>query len=164
MFQRLILGALLLLIPSIRSSENVEAELFDAQFQRVERSSLSEDYEEGSGLEEEGGSGSEEMTDCSDWMFGCCPNSSLPAHGPHQTGCCLEGAEAECCPDFQRSRGPGQDCACQDSIFGCCPDGVTAKWSEDDGGCGCRHTTFGCCQDQVTTAQGEISHLGIPHG
>ena len=158
MLQRLFLGTLLLLIPYVISTQNLEDDLFEAQLQRVDRSLVSEE-EEGSGQEDDGsGSG----TPCEDSMFGCCLNSPLPAHGPQQVGCCLQGGGG-CCPDFQRSQSSGQDCGCDSSVFGCCPDGVTAKWNEDDGGCGCKHTTFGCCQDQFTTATGEMTASDVDY-
>ena len=174
MFHRLILGTVLFLISSVISNLIVEDDLFEAHLQEMdtEAGSGQEVEEDGSG----GGSGgSGEMTTCEDSLFGCCPDSSLPAHGPDHVGCCLEG-EGGCCPDYQRSPGSGEDCGCESSRFGCCPDEVTARWTEDDGGkysvttavgssdsvrnvagCGCKHTTFGCCQDQFTTAAGEIT-------
>ena len=140
MFQRLILGIVVLcLIPSVVISNLiVEDDLFEAGLQRVERS-LETDAGSGEEMEweEESGSGSgsgSEMTSCEDSLFGCCPDSLLPAHGPDNVGCCLEAGDGECCPDFQRSLGAGEDCDCQSSRFGCCPDGVTARWTEDDGG------------------------------
>ena len=89
--------------------------------------------------------------DCKNTVFGCCSsNSSLPAHGSHGEGCCLESG---CCQDYQQSSS-NSSCLCQDSALGCCPDGVTSRWSRDDDGCGCRYSMFGCCQDQHTAAQG----------
>ena len=152
---RVFLASVLLLIPSIISKRNsLEEDLFDAQLQSVDSWPV---LEEGSGLEVEGSGSS-----CEDSLFGCCVSSSLPAHGPHQTGCCLlEGEEGGgCCPDFQRRQSPGQECGCEGSKFGCCPDTVTARWDQDDGGCGCKHTTFGCCQDQFTTASGKDKSTG----
>ena len=146
---RIFLGAVLLLTPSVISDRSLEEDLFEAQLQGVDSWSVLED---GSGLEVEGSGSS-----CEESLFGCCADSSLPAHGPHQAGCCLqEGGEGGgCCPDFQRVRSPGEECGCEGSMFGCCPDGVTARWDEEDGGCGCKHTTFGCCEDQFTTASGK---------
>ena len=132
MLHRLILGTLLILISSVISDLIVEDDLFEADLQEL-------DTENGSGEElgEESGSGGE-MTTCEDSLFGCCPSSSLPAHGPDHVGCCLEGGDGACCPDYQRSQGPGEDgeedCHCETSRFGCCPDGLTARWTEDDGG------------------------------
>jgi hypothetical protein len=83
---------------------------------------------------------------CEDSMFGCCPDSELPQHGPNGDGCCLSSEEG-CCNDFLRAKvGSDDDCGCQSSQFGCCPDGITSMWDAEEGGCGCKHTTFGCCQ------------------
>ena len=138
MFQRLILGTVLVLIPSVISSLIVEDDLFEAHLQRLARS-LETEAGSGSGqeveVEGESGSGSGvELTTCEDSLFGCCPDSWLPAHGPHHVGCCLEAGDAQCCPDYQRSQTAGEDCGCESSRFGCCPDGVTARWTEEDGG------------------------------
>ena len=76
MFHRLILGTILLLIPIVISEQELDDELFDDQLQLVEGAAYSE---LGSGQEEGSGSG---LEDCEDSMFGCCPDSSLPAHGP----------------------------------------------------------------------------------
>ena len=134
MFQRLILGTVLVLIPSVISSRIVQDDLFEAQLQRVARSL---ETEAGSGeeveMEGESGSGSE-LNTCEDSLFGCCPDSWLPAHGPDHVGCCLEAGAGECCPDYQRSQNAGEDCGCESSRFGCCPDGLTARWTEEDGG------------------------------
>ena len=91
------------------------------------------------------------VTGCEVSTFGCCTNSSLPAHGPQEEGCCLQDA-AGCCPDHVQV----QDglCDCLNSPLGCCPDGVTSRWSQEEDGCGCQHTSFGCCQDQYTAAKG----------
>ena len=141
MLQRLILGTVVLfLVPSVISNLIVEDDLFEADLQRVERS-LETDGGSGEEVEgeEESGSGSGsggEMTTCEDSQFGCCPSSLLPAHGPHNVGCCLEAGDGDCCPDFQRSQAAGEEeeCHCETSRFGCCPDGVTARWTEEDGG------------------------------
>jgi len=97
---------------------------------------------------------------CEASLFGCCPNSKLPRHGPNGEGCCLE-FEGGCCNDFLRTNGETSDCDCNFSMFGCCPDGVTPKWDAEGEGCGCKHTTYGCCQDQYTTAQGP-DYQGCP--
>ena len=120
----------------------------------------------------------EESGGCEDSLFGCCPYSQLPQHGPNGDGCCLSSEEG-CCDDFLRSKGEEKDCDCENSQFGCCPDGVSSKWDKEEGGCGCKHTTYGCCQvtsnylfylgileylqDQYTTAQGP-DYEGCPCG
>ena len=129
MFPRLILGIVCFLIPNVISNIIVEDDLFEAH---LEHDLLGTDTGSGDEMEEESGSG--EMTSCEDSLFGCCPDSWLPAHGPDYVGCCLEAGDDECCPDFQRSLGSGEDCGCESSRFGCCPDGVTARWREDDEG------------------------------
>ena len=81
---------------------------------------------------------------CLDSEFGCCQNSSWPAHGPSEEGCCLNSTEG-CCPDFIRPREEG--CDCSESTFGCCLDGITTKLGEGaDSGCGCKESEHGCCQ------------------
>ena len=86
----------------------------------------------------------EEEPACLDTMFGCCQNSSWPAHGPSEEGCCLNSTEG-CCPDFIRQREGG--CDCSESTFGCCLDGITTKLGEGaDSGCGCKESEHGCCQ------------------
>ena len=86
----------------------------------------------------------EEEPACLDSEFGCCQNSSWPAHGPSEEGCCLNSTEG-CCPDFIRPREEG--CDCSESAFGCCLDGVTTKLGEGvDSGCGCKESEHGCCQ------------------
>jgi len=108
-------------------------------------------------------SGEDDEMACEESMFGCCPDSKLPQHGPNEDGCCLTSQEG-CCNDFLRSKEVAEDsCGCEDSRFGCCPDGVTAMWDEEDGGCGCKHTTWGCCQDQYTAAEGP-DYQGCPCG
>jgi len=165
-------------------------ELFQDKFGRVQRDL---DLTEGSGVEyEEEQSGSGDMMDfpetdrviqesiaesddyigpdnmdtedsCDGSMFGCCPGSELPQHGPTGEGCCLAGEEG-CCPDFIRPKSGADDvCSCENSDFGCCPDGLTTKLDGEEGGCGCKHTTFGCCQDQYTIAQGPDNE-GCPCG
>ena len=79
-----------------------------------------------------------------DSEFGCCQNSSWPAHGPSEEGCCLNSTEG-CCPDFIRPREGG--CDCSESAFGCCLDGISTKLGEGaDSGCGCKESEHGCCQ------------------
>ena len=86
----------------------------------------------------------EEELACLDSLFGCCQNSSWPAHGPSEEGCCLNTTEG-CCPDFIRPREEG--CDCSETAFGCCLDGVTTKLGEGaDNGCGCKESEHGCCQ------------------
>ena len=86
----------------------------------------------------------EEEPACLDSEFGCCHNSSWPAHGPSEEGCCLNSTEG-CCPDFIRPREDG--CDCSESAFGCCLDGITTKLGEGaDNGCGCKESEHGCCQ------------------
>lgn len=88
----------------------------------------------------------EEEPACLDTMFGCCQNSSWPAHGPSEEGCCLNSTEG-CCPDFIRQREGG--CDCSESTFGCCLDGITTKLGDGaDSGCGCQESEHGCCQVQ----------------
>ena len=94
-----------------------------------------------------------DTSSCEESMFGCCPNSTLPSHGPHGEGCCLMEDDG-CCPDHLQIH--DNMCHCDQSPLGCCPDGVTSRWSLEEDGCGCQHTTFGCCQDQYTTASGKL--------
>ena len=93
----------------------------------------------------------EDLNSCDNSTFGCCANSSLPAHGPRQEGCCLQDPSG-CCPDHVRVH--DGFCSCHDAPLGCCPDGVTSRWSEEEDGCGCQSSRFGCCQDQYTAAEG----------
>jgi len=103
----------------------------------------------------------EEEPACLDSLFGCCQNSSWPAHGPSEEGCCLNTTEG-CCPDFIRPREEG--CDCSETVFGCCLDGVTTKLGEGaDNGCGCKESEHGCCQDQYTIALGP-DLMGCPCG
>lgn len=104
----------------------------------------------------------ENLAGCAESLFGCCPNSQLPQHGPNGDGCCLASDDG-CCNDFLRSKGKEGECNCEASQFGCCPDGITSMWDAEEGGCGCKHTTFGCCQDQYTTARGP-DYEGCPCG
>jgi len=102
----------------------------------------------------------EETPLCQGTDFGCCPDSSLPAHGPLGEGCCLGSLEG-CCPDFIRLKEDG--CSCEESLHGCCSDGVTARLGEGVGGCGCKESEHGCCQDQYTAALGPALE-GCPCG
>lgn len=90
----------------------------------------------------------ENLAGCAESLFGCCPNSQLPQHGPNGDGCCLASDDG-CCNDFLRSKGKEGECNCEASQFGCCPDGITSMWDAEEGGCGCKHTTFGCCQVKI---------------
>ena len=168
MFPRIILGTVVLfLIPSVISNLIVEDDLFEADLQRVGRS-LETDAGSGEEVEEEE-SGGGEMTSCEDSLFGCCPSSLLPAHGPDNVGCCLEAGDGQCCPDFQRSQAAGEDCHCETSRFGCCPDGVTARWTEDDGGkhpvnIGICWLSEKCCRLWLQTHNIRLLPRSVHHG
>lgn len=93
---------------------------------------------------------------CAATEYGCCSfNSTVPAHGQREEGCCLL-ADNGCCPDLiTHAAGKDQSgCFCSETDYGCCPDGVTAARGPENLGCGCTYSTYGCCPDQVTVSPG----------
>lgn len=92
----------------------------------------------------------------------CSTNSSLPAHGPDDLGCCA-ASEFQCCADnVKAASGPyGEGCSCEDSQFGCCPDDATPAKGPDLLGCGCQFSAFGCCPDSTSEAGG-ANFTGCP--
>ena len=97
----------------------------------------------------------EDVPECMNTTFQCCPDSEIAAHGPEGQGCCLS-TEFGCCPDQLTAANDTElsNCGCETSAYGCCPDGVTSALDADGTSCGCQHTEHGCCPDQYNSATG----------
>lgn len=151
----------------VESSGFGEGEEEDVQKKPIEVTFLSSAFVDSLGNDDHGEDGEQSLevqteeyeyyedgTFCEESLFGCCPNSHLPQHGPNGEGCCLS-SEQGCCPDFTMTKDKEDSCSCEQGQFGCCPDGVTSKTGpDDDQGCGCKFSEFGCCEDQYTPATG----------
>ncbi|KRT86056.1 hypothetical protein AMK59_2573, partial [Oryctes borbonicus] len=104
-----------------------------------------------------------ELEDCSQTIYGCCPDLVSSAEGENYKGCDLihptdcTKSYYGCCPDKKTSaQGPkyqGCEIECEKNVYGCCDDSITPAHGYSKEGC-CLNTPYGCCPDNIKPAEG----------